>query len=286
MRRRLSLGLFASLVGCSLTMSVTSRADDREVCAAAAEQAQQLRDEGKFRKGREQMITCSRDVCPAPIKRDCLQWLAELDKNAPSVVVGARRGDKDVTDVTVKLDGEVVAARLDGKPIPVDPGEHTFTFEHQGQTIEEKVLIRTGEKNRPLNVKLEGAAAPPPPPGETTPPPSDDRGSGGSLVPALIVGGVGVVALGSFAFFGITGKSAVDDLQTCKPRCAESDVDSARTKLIVADISLGVGVVALGVATYMILTRPKADVKTGVSSLRVDFAPTRGGGLAAFGASF
>ena len=32
----------------------TARADDREQCANAAEQAQSLRDEGKYRRAREQ----------------------------------------------------------------------------------------------------------------------------------------------------------------------------------------------------------------------------------------
>jgi hypothetical protein len=284
MKRRLAMG--SAVLLALLASAPGARADDREACATAAEQAQQLRDEGAFRKARDRMITCSRDVCPAPIKRDCLQWLGELDKSAPSVVVGARVNDRDVTDVKVTLDGELVAERLDGKPIAVDPGEHTFTFEHAGQTVEEKVLIRTGEKNRPLNVKLKGGAEPPPPPGGTTAPPPVTDDGGGSLVPALVAGGIGVVALGSFAFFGLSGKSAVDDLQSCKPRCAESDVDSARTKLIVADISLAVGVVALGVATYLFITRPKASAKVETTGLRVDVAPTRGGGLASFGLTF
>ena len=43
-------------------------ADDREQCATAAEQAQSLRDEGKYRRAREQMLVCARDVCPGPIK--------------------------------------------------------------------------------------------------------------------------------------------------------------------------------------------------------------------------
>ena len=52
-------------------------------------------------------------------------------------------------------------------------------------------------------------------------------------------------------------------------------------------VSLGVGVVALGVATYMFLTRPKVDTKiqTG-TSLRFDVGPVAGGGIAGVGGKF
>ena len=104
-----------------------------------------------------------------------------------------------------------------------------------------------------------------------------------------------MIALGSFTLFGIQGKNDVDDLQKCKPRCAESDVDKARTKLIIADISLGVGIVALAVSAYMIITRPKVsdhvDVKTSSRAadkptFHFDIGPTTGGGAAALGGTF
>ncbi|AKV02346.1 hypothetical protein AKJ09_09009 [Labilithrix luteola] len=264
-------------------------ADDREVCASAADQAQQLRDEGKYRRAREQMLICARDVCPAPIKRDCLEWLSSLEQVAPTIVISAKDGTGDVTDVKVSMDGTSITERLDGKPFPVDLGEHTFKFEYQGKTKEEKVLIGAGQKVRTIGVQFGNPNA-----GTTGGDSSGGATAGGeqksgSLVPALVVGGIGVLALGSWAYFGLSGTSDVDHLEsTCKPNCKQSDVDSARSKLIIADVSLGVGVVALGVATYMILTRPKVDseIKTGMNSVRFDFGPTRGGAVAGLGGNF
>lgn len=268
----------------------TAFADERELCASAAEQAQQLRDEGKYRKGREQMLVCARDVCPGPIKSDCGKWLTDLDRDAPTVVFGARdqatTPARDLTEVKVSIDGVQVTERLDGKPLMVDAGEHTFKFEYQGEQKEEKVLVRSGEKGRSISVVFGAVVAPPPPPG------GGDEKTEGSIVPALVVGGIGVVALGSFAIFGISGKNDVDDLESrCKPTrtCTEDEVDSARTKLIVADISLGIGVVALGVATYMILTRPKIDVKSQQAErrgVRFTGGPIVGGAAAGLGGTF
>lgn len=296
--KALHAGLAAVAAGATLLTSATSWADEREQCASAADQAQQLRDEGKYRRAREQFLLCARDACPGPIKRDCLDWLTKVDEVAPSVVFTARDGNNDVTDVKVSMDGVQLTERLDGKPILVDSGEHLFKFERAGQVQEQKLLIGAGQKGRNIAVQFGAAASAPPPAGGKGDTKTSEEGS---IVPALVVGGIGVVALGSFAYFGLAGKGEVDDLEKCKPFCAESDVDKARTKLIIADISLGVGVVALGVATYMFITRPKIDdhvkvgrgrpeptpePRRGLSNVKVDLGPVIGGASASFGASF
>ena len=262
--------LALSVLAAVALVPAAAHADDREQCITSAEQAQTLRDEGKYRRAREQMLVCARDVCPAAIKSDCGKWLDTLDREAPTVVFGARDAGKDVTDVKVSMDGVVVAERLDGKPQLVDTGEHTFTFERGGAVKEEKVLVRAGEKGRAISVTFGAAtAAPAPAPAA----PAEEA----SIVPALVVGGIGVAALGSFAYFGISGKS---------------DVDKARTKLIIADISLVGGVVALAVSAYMIITRPKVPDHVNVQAakasprVRFDVAPTLGGGAAAIGGTF
>jgi len=277
---------FVAVVTAGATLLVANGAraqGEREQCASAADQAQQSRDEGKYRRAREQMLICARDVCPGPIKRDCLDWLRQLDDVAPTVVFAAKEGQKDLTDVKVTMDGQPITSSLDGRPVPVDLGKHTFRFEHAGQTQDQEVVIGAGQKGRNISVTF-GAATPPPPP---PPPGGGDKSEGGSIVLPLAVGGLGIVALGVGTYFGLSGKSAVDDLQTCKPKCPQSDVDSARTKLIIADVSFAVGVVAIAGAVILYLTRPKVDaptgdVKTGTSSVRFDV----GAGSAALSGSF
>ncbi len=277
--------LFLTAIGTAVVFAETSAfADEREQCKESAEQAQALRDEGKYRRAREQMLVCVRDVCPGPIKSDCGRWLSELDSVAPTVVFGARVGEKDVADVKVTMDGVLVTERLDGKPVLVDSGEHTFKFEHQGQVKEERVIIRAAEKARPIIITFGGATKTEPPP----PPPGGGAAvDEPSIVPPIVVGGIGVLALGSFALFGIQGSNDVDELQKCKPKCQESDVDKARTKLIIADISLGIGVVAIAVSAYMILTRPKVDAKVGSKNkFYFDMGPTMGGAAGSVGGTF
>lgn len=274
--------------------------DDRAECAAAAEDAQKLRDEGKYRRAREQMLVCARDVCPGPIKSDCGKWLTEVDRDAPTVVFGAKDQKGDLADVRVSMDGVSVQERLDGKPVLVDSGEHTFKFETKdGQTQEQKVILRAAEKARPIIVTF-GSGTGATGGGNTGGGNAGgggtgggDTGGGSSLVLPIALGGVALVGIGLFAVFGITGKSDVDDLQTCKPNCSEDKVDSARTKLIIADISLGVGVVAAAVAAYLFIThKSDATVKTGAqnntwfSKVRLDGGPIAGGAMTGLTATF
>jgi hypothetical protein len=78
-----------------------------------------------------------------------------------------------------------------------------------------------------------------------------------------ILGGIGLAALGSFVGFGLSGRGDYFDLDhTCSPHCTSADTSSMQTKLLVADISLGVSVVALTVATVLFLSKPSASTPT------------------------
>ena len=269
--------------------------DERAECANAADQAQSLRDEGKYRRAREQMLVCARDACPGPIKSDCGKWLGEVDRDAPTVVFGARDSKgTDVFDVKVSMDGTILSEKLDGKPVLADSGEHTFKFEAKdGSVKEERVLLRAAEKARLITAMFSPTSANAS--ANVRGAPEADKGeskNNGWIVPVAVAGGVGVVSLAVFAGLGLSGESKVDDLQKCKPSCAQNDVDSARHQLIVADVFLGVGVVALGVGAYLFFTRPKGEsaskhAKSGLwHSMKVEAGPAAGGGYARLGGKF
>jgi hypothetical protein len=255
-------------------------ADAKAQCISAYEQGQKLKQESKLSEARKQLLVCTREVCPDLLRGDCEQWLKEVDQTMPSVVIAAKdpKG-ADISDVRVVIDGKEATERLDGKAIPLDPGDHAFTFEHEGdKSVDRKVLIREGEKHRVISVTF-GAASK----GVDESPAEASR-----PIPALtwVFGGLGLVALGSFAYFGLKGKSEADGYQDCKPYCSESAVNSTRTKLIVADVSLGVGVVSLAVATYLLIARPGASASGTSAGLRFDVMPTTGGAYAGVGRSF
>lgn len=286
---RLPHALLASTISlCGFaTIATPAYADDREQCVSAADKAQVLRDEGKYTKAREQMLLCSRDVCPGLIKKDCVQWLADIEKSAPTVVVSARDGERDLSEVRVFLDGILLAERLDGKPLVVDPGAHKFRFEHSGTVKEQEPVIRAGEKNRIISVQFGAPVAPSRALEQPAPAPATTTTSS-SAVPAVMLGGVGVIALGTAGFFWISGlgdKSTLEDTCGRTKSCTESDISPARTKLIVGDIAGGVGVVSLVVATYLFLSRSKGEAAVSTKT-GLNVTPVPGGAAAAFGASF
>jgi hypothetical protein len=224
-----------------------TEADVLDACINSYEQAQRLRKSGDLTAARDALMACSRDTCPDIAKTDCTRWLAEVRQDMPSIVVGARFGDgRDAIEVTVMLDGKPLTERLDGHAIELNPGVHVLRFETKGRApVEERVSIRVGERNRRIMATFADPTPPAPPP----PPPQG--------IPAVtyVLGGVGVLGLAGFGFFGATGLSKESDLDQCKPSCPSNEVDAVRTRYLLADISLAVGAVALGGASYFYFTR-------------------------------
>jgi hypothetical protein len=154
-----------------------------------------------------------------------------------------------------------------GRPVDVDPGQHALRAEIDGEVVQQAVVISPGERGRivvlstavagtvcglrqpvampaPFVVTArEGPASPPQEPRRTIPP----------IVYAL--GGLGLVSLGFSTGFGISAWSQKGSLDDCKGSCASRDVDTMRRTFLVADITLGVGVVALAAAAVIHLTR-------------------------------
>jgi hypothetical protein len=90
-----------------------------------------------------------------------------------------------------------------------------------------------------------------------------------------LLGGVGVAAMGVFGYFGVRGMLDADHLRsTCVPACSSSDVADVHTKLVVADVALGVGVVSLVAATWFAVSALSAPRR---ASWEVRVAPRVGG---------
>jgi hypothetical protein len=163
-----------------------------------------------------------------------------------------------------------VTTRLTGTAIGVEPGEHVFKFEREdGKVVEQRVLVVEGDKNRKITGDF-SALVPKPQPkagggGEGAP---ERRESKPIPVLAYVAGGVAVAALGSFAFFAIRGKGREKDLAgECSPRCTDSDVDPVRRDYLVADISLGVAVVAAAVGVVLALPALGSSAKVQTAKL-------------------
>lgn len=275
-----------------------ARAEDvKKECVDASTLGQTSRDAGELLKAREQFLQCSREACPPVVRTSCNRWLAEVDELMPSVVVRASDATgSDITDGTASIDG--VSYPLDGKTIPLNPGKHVVVVQSRdGARVEKKVLLAAGEKSRLIELHLSPSGAPA---GEV--PGATGTSSVGASHPTTaeapradrkasiptgtwVLGGVSVVALGSFAFFGLSAKSELNKLKVCSPYCTDKQTQTGRNDALVADISLGVGVAALaGAVVWALVAKPEPEGAATAAHLSI--APTPHGGVAAWSTVF
>jgi len=277
-------------------------ADDKQQCLAASEKAQQLKNAGKLSEAREQLAICSREVCPKLIQSDCTNWTSEIIANLmPSVVPAAKdKKGHDLVDVKLSVDGRVVTETLDGKPIAVDPGVHTFRYEAKGLApVEEKLVVRQGEKNRIMTVTIGGdedggkgtgavTAGGATNGGGTSNPnenknPEPDRKGGEPhgrpfpIVP-VVVGALGLVAGGVALYIDLDANADARKLRdSCAPKCDPSEVDDIEQRRVIAAVTAAAGGALLitGVVLYFVLGG--SDTRTGSRAPVFAAAPIPGG---------
>jgi hypothetical protein len=135
---------------------------DVGTCNAAYERADVLihgPNSDKLLEARESVRTCAGTGCQSWMIKDCTQWLSDLERRIPSVVLLASDAfGNDVAAVVVTVDATIISTRLDGRAIEMNPGERTFVFEGPGgERVERKSLIREGEKDQVVAVTFEGS---------------------------------------------------------------------------------------------------------------------------------
>jgi hypothetical protein len=282
-----------------------STKDPKQICLDASERGQNERDEGTYRAARESFMACARPTCPRVVLDSCTQWLRELDESAPTLVLGAKdEQGNDLTDVRALFDGSRFADVLDGKPLVADTGEHVLRFERDGsQPVEQRLVVRAGERARLITVTMVSIARSDPPPEIVPIPPPESVPRPESPMPTdlfhsprlLTAGGLGagaVVAAGLGAVFLGLAQAADDDAAGVRGNvptnnyCSLNPTDPICTTLrdkvdlhtrdvdIAAGLFVGAGVLAAGaVAAWVLWPAPQAPA----ANASAWFAPTVGG---------
>ena len=282
--------------GAAQTAGARSAKPTKQECVAANESAQDLQNAGKLRDAEEQLRTCTNKACPGMVRDDCVERLRQVQAAIPTVVFLLR--DPDGIDVgssaVTEMDGAPLPAVLDGTPIPVDPGDHTFKFTVAGRPpATRRISLRAGERlRRDVQLKAEpsrgstppeGAAAgvvepaqapespvaTPAPVGPPAPetPGTEGRAGGGARVAgfaALGAGGAGLLLSAIFGAVAIGKKSAL--LKACPdhqcPQSQQSEIDSFDGNLVAGNVALAVGLVGVGVGSGLLFLWPSASKAT------------------------
>jgi hypothetical protein len=246
------------LIAFVFTASI-ARAEDPEqknACIQEHAESQKLKKAGKLSAAHELLLKCAREACPAPIRAECSDWAQEVEASTPSILVDVKAADGSTrSDVEIWIDGVLRAKTLSGMPIPLDPGQHEVEARPRGSApMKRAVLVNLDDKRTRIDFTLPARPAAKRPSERARPAPT----AKGIPTASIILGSLGVVALGTGGYFGYRAKMRADELEQCKPHCDRGEADSMRQKALIADVSLGVGVVAVGIATFIWLSQGTA----------------------------
>jgi hypothetical protein len=237
----------------ALVPAPSAAADDDVVraCIDASTRGQTLRQEGHLLGAREQMIQCSRDACPGAVRSHCVRWLGEIDERIPSIIVRAQdAAGADLVGARVLVDGR--PGKLDGRAVQLDPGQHVVAVERDGIRKEERVILVEGEASRLVMLRLAEAPRVVVP---EAPPAHESR----VPLPAWILGGVGVAALGTATYFGFAAKAQLDQLNGgCSPHCSDEQTRTGRADALAFDVLLAAGAAAAGAAIVWAVAFPSS----------------------------
>ena len=178
--------------------------------------------------------------------------------------------------VTVTIDGVPLTVEQLGSPLPLEPGSHEVrasAAHHQSWSVQIRVEASAGEQQLTIpalepevRVQPPPVVAPPPTAAAVVAPAADaaggprtNRADHGLRPEVYAAFGVGALALGVGTYFGVRSLSLKSDSnrhwdgQYCTAPSCVDDWDRAQTSARVCDISVGVGLLALGVGTYFLL---------------------------------
>ena len=267
-------------------------------CIDANTQAQSLFRDGKLTASRVQLLKCSDPACPSIIRDDCTQRLDAVEKAQPTIVFDGKDGDgHDLVAVSVTIDGQPFADKLDGKPLRVDPGSHSFVFVASGQPpVTRSFVIKEGEQGRREQIIVgsptvvapaPGATPPPQSPLPSTPPEAPSGGLGTQQIAGIAVGGAGVVGLGVGAVFGLLASSAWSnaksacggDISHCtNVSAANSDKSTTNTDGTISTVGFIAGGVLAAGGAVLFFTGHRAEAEPTASvAIAPAFGPGQGG---------
>ena len=316
LRRTVQFGVCAAVLVLWATPGMSAPA----ACVFAYKNAETLAKAGQLREAKTSMLKCAHPTCGGNVSRECGRRVAEIESDIPTIVpIVINEDGETVTDVSVTMDGEVIAARTDGRAVPVDAGRHEFIFRSGRQLLATvRTVIVQGQRNRTIEIALRSGRTPlaksnipatAAPPGlerasmvensnddEEAPAmaPGDAHSLSGRYVSTTtyVMGAAAALGVGGYFLTTYIGNRDAGQLEACRPNCDQATVDAIQNKFLAGKISLGVGLAALAGATYLYFTSDSSGRarstwrRIGRRSTGWTSAPTASGGFAVFSGSF
>jgi hypothetical protein len=251
----------SALLSAALTLPAAPCAAEKpaRACIEAHAEGQVERAAGHLLRAREHFLACAAEPCPPMIRKECADLKDALVPFVPSIVLLAQdtRAQR-FEGARATIDGNRSIAVGDGAPIELDPGVHRIEVVlADGRRQAFDLSLREAERSRRVVATFAAPQAPKP-----------SEPSGNEL--AYVLGGVGLLALGTWGAFAWDGRSRQAELESCAPSCSDrSEVNAMRRSYLIADVLLGVSVVTLGSSAYLLISNATADERSAGRSLMI-----------------
>ena len=238
--------------------------------------------------GYEIALSTASQLGPA-FEKEVKERSEALKARIPKLTI--KRG-KGAAAAKIELDGVPLGTTVTG--VPIDPGAHIVEATAPGyQSFNTTITVEEGSE-KTLDLELEKFPADTPPPGELAGEPKkvETVKEEPSLVAPIVIGGLGVASLAASGVFFILRNGAISDLEdACGPQrdqcpaSMESTYDDAKTYNLVSQVTLGAGIVGVGVAATLLLTQGggKDPQKEEASFVVAPSAPGAAAGLSVLG---
>ncbi len=273
-RARSTLALLVALTAATLGLSGAAHAqpnagaatdspaaietsDERKrECISAHERMQRERLEGRLLASRSDALRCAEASCPAMLRDECAQWSRDLAAELPSVRLELVDGRGSALPAVWNVDARPIAPN-EVAALELDPGAHTVrATASDGRAVVETFALGRGERARVVRLVLpaseEAPARPLPNPSAPFTAPAPPSRTWAPPVASIVAGSVGLVGLGVFTGFGLSGRDREAALLAgCAPLCARDEVGAMRREFAIADTGLAVGLVAIGVGVVL-----------------------------------
>jgi hypothetical protein len=239
---------------------------------------------GDLQRAIDELETCAVSSCPAVAQRECSHGLEAARAAMPAIKFEVRfAADLGTRPVMLSVD-EGEPRRYEGEVLRVNPGKHRFVFQCEGCAAVTRRIVFSEQDSKRKEVVLKPAleaggsakasqvACAEERPSTCPPAAALPAGAGKSSEPAraagaptrywpaesaglrdkLILGSAAALAtVGGLGFigFGLDGRRGERALRECSPYCSGARIAEVKRSYLLANLSLGSAVLALGSAT-------------------------------------
>jgi hypothetical protein len=282
------------------------------VCAAAADAVQSARaseQAGRVRAAVASYRICAAETACTALAPKCVARVRAMEEKLPSVVFLANdESGGALAEVQVTVDGQVVASKLDGRAMSIEPGLHDVAFVAPGGACASaKVMIADRQQDRVITVVLHPPPVAAPAPSVSIPaaaprreadplavrevPAAAPAGMGHWAMPRspwpYVLAGAGLASVAAGAVLAVWGNEDNSRLENeCKPQCSLGSLQHVRNMYIAADVAYGTGGAGLVAATWWIAGSRSQEKPPAIGTAPVDVRLLPSGAFAAVSGSF